>query len=59
MGKQRKKPISPEEQYKIEAAVRREEWIAAGCPFFKCGKAIDRKKEESRKKCRKKVQLNE
>jgi hypothetical protein len=57
MAKPRKKPITPEEQYKIEGAVRREEWIEKGCPFFKTGAQNDRKKEESRRRCREKVEL--
>jgi len=55
--KPRKKPLIPEEQYQIEKAVRREEWIQAGCPFFKCGAQKDKKKEHSRTKCRRKVDI--
>jgi hypothetical protein len=57
MAKHRKTPISPEEIRKIEAAIRREEWVEKGCPFFKTGAAKDKKKERNRTHCRRKVEL--
>jgi len=54
--KLRKNAISVLEIVDIEAAARRQAWIDAGCPRFKTGTSVDRKKARNKKACRGRVE---
>ena len=55
MSKRNKNKITILDLVSYEAAARRLVWIEQGCPQFKTGRTVDKKKERNKKICREKI----